>query len=139
MKLRMLFLFVTTVPLAISLAASDSTDQVLKARRKAFGNCKVYLQEAQQASKWMVEFGPVKLSRETQPVKPSEEMTRLGQNRYSLCRAYESDITMTTMKLLGEMDKLGDKQAQIVKAIIAAPVPLHLDVGATAVKNEKKN
>ena len=141
MKLKILCMFVTIVLVALPLAASDLTAQVLKQRRKAFKNCECYLQLAQKKSQLTVGVASVKVTYEgeTQTVKPGDETIQLGMKMQSVCQAFLADPKMTTREYLEEMHKLEDKQRQIEKVIIGITESLHFDVRATAIKNEKKN
>ena len=140
--MRVLSVLMTIVLSAVSLTASDSTDKVLKQRRKAFKNCECYLLAAQKKSQLTVGVLSLKVTYESEPqttVKPSDETVELGMKMQKLCQAFESDATMTTRDYLVAMQRLEDKQREIEKAVIGIQERLHFDVGVTAVQNEKKN
>ncbi len=140
MKLGILLLPLTLTT-ALLPRMCHPADQDLNARRKAFGNCNVYRQEAKQASNWTINVGPVKVSHETKEVKPSDELTKLGLEAYTLCREYESNPTMTDRDFFSRMADLTAKKAEVLKAVsyqLKLHETLRLEPAVTVQKDKEK-
>jgi hypothetical protein len=117
-------------------------DHNLTTRRKVFGNCKVYLQEAKQASTWALNIGPAKVSHDTKETKPSDELTKLGLATYTLCREYESNAAMTDEEFSRRITDLTVQKAEVLKGVshqLKLQETLHLEPTVTVKKNKAKN
>jgi hypothetical protein len=138
MKLTMLAVPLALIATVVSLRVCHSAGEDLASRRKTFGNCNVYRQEAKQASTWTLNVGPVKVSHETKEVKPSDELTKLGLAAYTLCRQYETDPTLTDDQFSSRMADLTAKKAEVLKAV-SHQLELHETLGMKPTVKVEKN